>query len=134
MIRLPRSLHALRSAVAPCLVSRVPCALLCAVIAVGCGGETATPTECEDLPQYDIRNSSQEQGAVKDVGDVPNSPVPLAEQRRLQRLAGEGCVTLPHKSFSLKSTKVAGLHLDPSVSDSALALDAIESNERDAGL
>jgi hypothetical protein len=42
------------------------------------------------------------------VGDAPNSPLSQDEQRHLQRLAAKGCVTLPHKTFSLKSPVAYG--------------------------
>ncbi len=81
----------------------------CSLGAVACGGdEGATPSECEDLPEYVIRNASRDEGAVKRVGTVsrglnPTDDPPLTgvQQRELQLLAEKGCVTLPGSEVSL---------------------------------
>jgi hypothetical protein len=77
-------------------------AMLASAFAVACSGEEgATPDECEDLPVYDIREADPNTGAVQATGIVANSPLSRDEQRRLQQLASQGCVTLPHQTFSL---------------------------------
>jgi hypothetical protein len=77
-------------------------AMLASAFAVACSGEEgATPDECGDLPVYDIREADPNTGAVQAIGTVRNSPLSVAEKRRLQQLASQGCVTLPHQTFSL---------------------------------
>jgi hypothetical protein len=79
--------------------------LLGALALGGCGGDPATPDECADYPEYDLRGTGKEQGAVQDTGSVDNSPLTPQQQRELQREAAKGCITLPHEAFSLKNLK-----------------------------
>jgi hypothetical protein len=74
-----------------------------AVAAVlACSDETFTPDECKELPQYDIRQARRSGGAVQRSGTIGGSPLSAEAQRELQRLAAQGCVTLPSKEYSLE--------------------------------
>jgi hypothetical protein len=81
-------------------------ALLGGVVSTACADESFTPEECEDPPTYDIRKANEGTGAVSEDGIVQDSPLSAEEQRRLQQLADDGCITLPKKSYSLDSAKI----------------------------
>ncbi len=75
----------------------------CLVASFGCSDESFTPDECEDPPTYDIRKANRGTGAVKEEGIIADSPLTAEEQRRLQKLADDGCITLPTERYSLQS-------------------------------
>src|SRR5690606_30471531 len=102
--------------------------LACAAsVAVACGGdESSTPSECEELPAYAIRNASRTEGAVKRQGTVsrglnPDDPPPLTgvQQRELQLLAEKGCVTLPGSEVSLSHQSSADGEMRELVTDTS---------------
>jgi hypothetical protein len=112
------------------MATRLPAVCVVASALMGCGGDPATPDECADVPKYDLRNASKDQGAVQDVGTVENSPLTAEQQRQLQILAGKGCITLPHKAFSLKANQV---RLDDLGNVPAAAGSPANVHGRDAG-
>lgn len=73
----------------------------CVLAGFACSDESFTPDECEDPPTYDIREASRGNGAVKEDGIIADSPLSAEEQRRLQKLADDGCITLPTEGYSL---------------------------------
>jgi hypothetical protein len=82
---------------------------VCASLGFACSGDPFTPDQCTDPPAYDIRRAQPGAGAVQEEGIVESSPVSSEDQRQLQFLARDGCVTLPAKGYSLGRSSGVGL-------------------------